>query len=80
MMTKFYNDWRIIILFCLTLGLAPFFPEPHIIGKIKWLAGGAYGMTATDYFDVVLHGFPFLLLLRLIGIKLFKNTKTKNPI
>lgn len=50
------NDWRILILLCLTLGLAPFFPEPHLWGKLKWIAGGAVGMTTKDYFDVVLHG------------------------
>lgn len=71
-MTKLLNDWRIIILMCLTLGLAPFFPEPHIVGKLKWLAGGANGMTLKDYFDVVLHGFPFVLLIRLVFIKFKK--------
>ena len=70
---KTLNDWRIIILLCLTLGLAPFFPEPHILGKIKWLAGGANGMTAKDYFDVLLHGFPFVLLIRLVVIKFRKK-------
>jgi hypothetical protein len=73
-MTKFYNDWRIIILLCLTLGLAPFLPEPHILGKIKWLAGGGNGMGAMDYFDVILHGFPFVLLLRLIIVTIVKGT------
>jgi energy-coupling factor transporter transmembrane protein EcfT len=67
---KSLNDWRIIILLCLILGLAPFLPEPHILGKIRWIAVGANGMTAKDYFDVVLHGFPFVLLIRLIYIKL----------
>lgn len=69
---NFLNDWRIIILLCLTLGLAPFFPEPHILGKLRWLAGGANGMAAKDYFDVVLHGFPFVLLIRLIIVKIKK--------
>ncbi|WP_426431049.1 hypothetical protein ACPX19_01520 [Winogradskyella sp. HB-48] len=69
---KILNDWRLIILLCLTLGLAPFFPEPHIIGKVSWLAGGAVGMTVMDYFDILLHGFPFVLLIRLIIIKLKK--------
>jgi hypothetical protein len=69
---KLSNDWRIIVLLCLTLGLAPFFPEPHIIGKIKWLIGGANGMTIKDYFDVLLHGFPFVLLIRLIITKFRK--------
>jgi hypothetical protein len=68
---QFLNDWRLIILLCLTLGLAPFFPEPHIVGKLKWLSGGASGMAAKDYFDVLLHGFPFILLIRLI----FRKTK-----
>ncbi|MGF1557908.1 MAG: hypothetical protein ACFCUL_02385 [Flavobacteriaceae bacterium] len=61
----FINNWKLVLLVCLTLGLAPFLPEPHIWGKLKWIAGGAIGMGAKDWFDVVLHGFPFLLLLRL---------------
>jgi len=47
----------------LTLGLAPFVPEPHIIGKIRWIVGGAVGMSAMDWFDVLLHGTPWLLLI-----------------
>jgi len=43
--------------------LAPYSPEPHIVGKIRWIAGGAKGMQLQDYFDVVLHGFPFVLLV-----------------
>jgi len=67
---KLINDWKIIILMCLTLGLAPFFPEPHIFGKVKWILGGANGMQLMDWFDTLFHGFPFLLLARLIFIKL----------
>jgi hypothetical protein len=73
---KILNDWRIILLLCLTLGLAPFFPEPHIIGKIRWIEGGAHGMTLKDWFDVVFHGFPFLLLIRLIFIKITSKNAT----
>jgi hypothetical protein len=72
-MKEIINDWRIIILLCLTLGLAPFFPEPHLIGKIRWISGGAIGMTAKHYFDVLFHGFPFLLALRLIFVRLVKK-------
>lgn len=64
------NDWKLVVLLCLTLGLAPFFPEPHIWGKIKWIAGGAHGMQPLDWFDVVLHGFPWVLLLRLVLLTL----------
>lgn len=73
---KFINDWRLIILLCLTLGLAPFFSEPHILGKIRWLAGGAVGMSAMDYFDVLLHGFPFILLIRLLVLKITSKNAT----
>jgi hypothetical protein len=54
---------RTILLLCFTLGLAPFFPEPHIWGKLKWIAGGAVGMQPMDWFDTLLHGFPWLLLV-----------------
>lgn len=46
----------------LTLGLAPYFPEPHITGKVRWVLGGAKGMALMDWFDLVLHGAPWLFL------------------
>ena len=67
------NDWKIIVLLCLTLGLAPFIPEPHLWGKIKWIAGGAMGMGIIDWFDVVLHGFPWIILLVKMVSWLFKK-------
>ena len=74
-MQDLINNWKLIILLCLTLGLAPFFPEPHIWGKLKWITGGAVGMEFRDWFDVVLHGIPFLLLIRLIVLKLLGKVK-----
>jgi hypothetical protein len=59
----------------LTLGLAPFVPEPHIWGKLKWLWGGAVGMQPADWFDLVLHGTPWLLLI--IGV--FAKLGSKKP-
>ena len=64
------NNWKLILLACLTLGLAPFFPEPHIVGKVRWILGGANGMQLMDWFDVLLHGLPFVLLIRIAIIKL----------
>lgn len=59
----------------LTLGLAPFSPEPHLWGKLKWIAGGAVGMQPMDWFDTLFHGLPWILLLTsailLIKDKLF---------
>ena len=54
----------------LTLGLAPFFPEPHIVGKIRWIAGGAVGMGPMDWFDVALLGTPWLQLTRAVVVTL----------
>jgi len=70
---KHLNNFRIVILLCLTLGLAPFFPEPHIWGKLKWISGGANGMQLQDWFDVLLHGFPWVLLIRVIIVKIFRK-------
>jgi hypothetical protein len=60
---KFLQDIRIILIACATIGLAPFLPEPHIWGKLKWIYGGANGMQAMDWLDTLLHGFPWLLLI-----------------
>lgn len=66
------NKWiKIFTILTLTLGLAPFFPEPHIWGKLKWIAGGGLGMELADYFDTVLHGFPWFGLLIAVGYQIF---------
>jgi hypothetical protein len=52
-----------LILISLSLGLAPFFPEPHILGKLRWVLGGANGMQPMDWFDLLLHGTPWLVLI-----------------
>ena len=67
---KLTTNYKVILLLCLTLGLAPYVPEPHIYGKLKWILGGANGMKLMDWVDVLLHGFPWILLIRLIIIKL----------
>lgn len=48
---------------CLTLGLAPMTPEPHVVGKLRWVAGGAVGMGLMDWFDLVMHGAPWIWLV-----------------
>ncbi|HHH50680.1 MAG TPA: hypothetical protein ENK52_06855 [Saprospiraceae bacterium] len=60
---KSNENIRMIIIACMTLGLAPFFPEPHILGKLRWVAGGAHGMKLIDWGDFLLHGFPWFLLI-----------------
>lgn len=56
----------VALVLCLTLGLAPFNPEPHIVGKIRWIIGGAEGMGIKDWFDTLMHGAPFIYLVALI--------------
>jgi len=67
------SPFGIAILLCLTIGLAPFFPEPHIWGKLKWIAGGAEGMGAMDWFDFLMHGAPWGFLIFLIVRKIVKK-------
>ena len=57
----------LIVLACLTLGLAPFFPEPHIWEKLKMLAAGDL-VKPIDIFDLVMHAAPFVVL----GLKLLR--------
>ncbi|MGD9918803.1 MAG: RND transporter [Paenirhodobacter sp.] len=46
----------------LTLGLAPFTPEPHIWEKLKMLAAGTLARPI-DIFDLCLHAAPWILLI-----------------
>jgi len=73
--SAFINNWKMVIALCLTLGLAPFLPEPHIWGKLRWVAGGARGMEGLDWFDLLFHGLPWLLLLRLLIVSLVRRLK-----
>lgn len=53
---------NLLVLAALTLGLAPFFPEPHIWEKIKMLLAGTL-TRPLDIFDLVLHAAPWALLV-----------------
>ena len=65
------GNLKLAIVLVLTLGLAPITPEPHVWGKIKWVMGGANGMQMMDYFDLVLHGAPWVYFI----VVLLKNLK-----
>jgi hypothetical protein len=57
----------LLVVAALTLGLAPFVPEPHIWEKLKMLMAGDLSRPI-DIFDLVLHATPFVLL----GLKLVR--------
>ena len=63
----------ILLVLCLTLGLAPFVPEPHVWEKTKMLLTGTL-TNSVDIFDFVMHGLPFVLLL----LKLILSLREKH--
>ena len=73
---KIDRSLRIFGVLALFLAFAPFYPEPHLIGKIEWVMGGAVGMTAMDYFDLILHGGPLLIVLFLLGFTIRSQFKS----
>lgn len=62
----------LLIVLCLTLGLAPFTPEPHLLEKLKMLVSGEL-VEPIDIFDLLLHGAPWILL----SLKLFFPVKAR---
>ncbi len=52
----------VLVIAALTLGLAPFFPEPHIWEKLKMLIAGQL-VKPVDIFDLAMHGAPWVMLL-----------------
>lgn len=61
--------WLLAIVLCLTLGLAPFVPEPHIVEKLRMLVRGTL-TRPLDIFDLVLHALPFILVAVKLGLML----------
>jgi hypothetical protein len=63
----------LLVVICLTLGLAPFTPEPHLLEKLRMLTAGEL-VRLVDIIDLVMHGAPWALLI----LKLyFVTTKIK---
>ena len=62
----------ILVAVALTLGLAPFVPEPHLWEKLRMLASGTLSRPI-DIFDLLLHGAPVVLL----GIRLVRMARAR---
>ncbi len=54
-------DYRILIPLALFLGLAPFWPQPHLFEKLQMLAAGGL-KRPIDIFDLLWHAWPLALL------------------
>ena len=59
------------LVIALTLGLAPYSPQSHVIEKLGMLASGEL-TRPIDIFDLFLHGTPWLVL----GLKLARMVST----
>ena len=67
------TPWLILVILCLTLGLAPFTP-PHIWEKLRMLFQGKL-VRPIDWFDFFLHGTPWLLLIAKAIVSLLSEKK-----
>ena len=64
----------------LTLGLAPLTPEPHLLGKLRWVAGGGVGMGPLDAMDLALHGAPWVwLVVATLGVLRARRRASGGP-
>lgn len=62
----------LLVIAALSLGLAPFSPEPHVWEKLKMLVSGTL-VRPIDIFDLVLHVSPWVLLV----LKLIRMARLK---
>ncbi len=53
--------WVLVLILCLTLGLAPFAP-PHLWEKLQMLFEGRL-VKPIDWFDMFFHAAPWVLLV-----------------
>ena len=61
--------WLLLIALCLTLGLAPFRPEPHLFEKLRMLFAGSL-VELIDILDLLMHATPWLLALIKLGLQM----------
>lgn len=64
-------SWEILVFACLTIGLAPFHP-PHLWEKLVMLSRGRL-RRPIDWFDLLLHGAPWVLLILKAGYAVGKS-------
>ena len=63
---KNFLNYKVLIPLVLLVGFAPFFPQPHIVEKIRMLLAGTL-QRPIDIFDLVWHAWLFLLLVYRVG-------------
>ncbi|WP_305044386.1 hypothetical protein [Geoalkalibacter sp.] len=61
-------SYPILILLTLLLGLSPFYPEPHLMEKLRMLREGSL-TRPLDMFDLFFHSLPAVLLGIKVGLE-----------
>lgn len=59
-----------LVVIAVMLALAPFYPEPHLVEKLRMLGNGEL-TRPIDIFDLFMHGTPLALLA--IKLLILKN-------
>jgi hypothetical protein len=62
--------WWLVIVLSITLGLAPFSPQPHLFEKLQILSRGELKQLV-DIFDLLFHASPFALIFLKIFYRFF---------
>ncbi len=58
-----YQGIVLWVFLTISLGLAPYFPEPHIWQKLTLLGDPSVSFGLVDWFDFGMHGLPWLGLI-----------------
>jgi len=58
---KHLLSYQLLVPLVLLLGLAPFYPQPHLVEKLGMLMSGTL-IRPIDFFDLAWHAWPFGLL------------------
>lgn len=61
-------EYKYLVPLALILGFAPFYPQPHIVEKLRMLFDGTL-KRPIDIFDLFWHAWPFALL----GYKIYRD-------
>ena len=74
-MFSFLDDITLLplLIAAIFMGLSPFFPEPHLIEKLRMLKNGLL-VKPIDIFDLFFHLIPvFILILKLIRMHMLSK-------
>lgn len=76
---KHLLNYRFLIPLVLLLGFAPFYPQPHMVEKLRMLLAGTL-KKPIDIFDLLWHAWPFALLVyRILQDKASNRVIAKQP-